>query len=101
MLYYSGHGKVPAVGKGKGSGGNGGRSKGKEAAVDEMETIYPVDFRSFKEGMIKPEELEDLLEPIRRKGAKLTLILDSHAGVANKKTEKEKEKESKGKSRHS
>ena len=79
VVYYSGHGKVPAVGK-KSSGTRG------QGQQNEMETIYPVDFRSFKEGMIKPDELEQLLEPVRRKGAKLTMILDTHAGIAGKKT---------------
>ena len=79
VIYYSGHGKVPAVGKKSTGRANQGRQ-------DEIETIYPVDFRSFKEGMIKPEELEQLLEPVRSKGAKLTLILDTHAGVVGTKT---------------
>ncbi|RMZ87213.1 hypothetical protein DV736_g5558, partial [Chaetothyriales sp. CBS 134916] len=79
VLYYSGHGRIPAVGK--------KNTRTKQGRQDEIETIYPVDFRSFKEGMIKPEELEELLEPVRRKGAKLTLILDTHAGVVGKKGE--------------
>ncbi len=80
VVYYSGHGKLPAVGKKSSS------ARATQGQQDEMETIYPVDFRSFKEGMIKSEELEALLEPVRRKGAKLTLILDTHAGIAGKKS---------------
>ena len=77
VLYYSGHGKLPAVGK--------KNTRAAQGQQDEIETIYPVDFRSFKDGMIKSEELEALLEPVRRKGARLTLILDTHAGIAGKK----------------
>ncbi len=78
VLHYSGDGKVPVVGK---NASSGRPILGQEV---EIETIYPVDFRSFKEGMIKSEELQvqELLEPVKRKGAKLTLILDTPAGIA-------------------
>ena len=80
VLYYSGHGKLTAVGK------KSSPARATQGQQSEMETVYPVDFRSFKEGMIKPEELYELLEPVRSIGAKLTLILDTHAGVAGKKS---------------
>jgi len=48
----------------------------------EGETIYPVDFRCFKEGMIKSEVLQEILEPCRRKGAKLSVIIDTHTAVS-------------------
>ena len=110
VLYYSGHGAVAtqgrgakknknkkintkAVGKGRGKGKGKAVEKGAEAVGEEgegevgeededeeLETIYPVDFRTFKEGMIKPAELQAMLRPARDKGAKLTLILDAHTG---------------------
>ena len=85
MIYYSGHGKVAAQGKaGSKSSRNRHSEKGKgtENAMNEGETIYPVDFRSFPRGMISPEEFEERLKPAQRRGAKLTVILDTHAAVA-------------------
>jgi hypothetical protein len=77
VLYYSGHGRVSLNKK---TGKRGSKSR-PAAADDEMETIYPVDFRSFKEGMVKPSELEEILKPAKDKGAKLTIILDAHTGM--------------------
>ena len=85
VIYYSGHGKVAAQGR---AGTKSSRSrhsekgKGIENAVNEGETIYPVDFRSFPCGMISPEEFEERLKPAQRRGAKLTVVLDTHAAVA-------------------
>jgi hypothetical protein len=76
VLYYSGHGRVSLNKK----QGKKGSRHSPPAAEDDMETIYPVDFRSFKEGMIKPAELEEILKPAKDKGAKLTIILDAHTG---------------------
>ena len=75
MVYYSGHGRISVKGS--------KRSKQQQVILDEgeNETIYPVDFRCFREGMIKPEVLDELLEPCRRKGAKLTIVMDVHAAV--------------------
>jgi metacaspase-1 len=98
VLYYSGHGRVATAKKRRGKGA-GAKGKGKAKAQDEdqqdpgtnkgaedeeegdgLETIYPVDFRSFKEGMIRPAELQEILKPARDVGAKLTIILDAHTG---------------------
>ena len=76
VVYYSGHGEVTPV-ESKASSG-----RATQGQRDNIETIYPVDFRSFDHGMIKPNELENLLEPVRAKGARLTLILVTRAGVA-------------------
>lgn len=76
VLYYSGHGRGSTLKK----RGNKASRTMPPAAEDDIETIYPVDFRSFKEGMIKSSELEEILQPAREKGAKLTLILDAHTG---------------------
>lgn len=91
ILYYSGHGKVSlkekkTKGKGKAKATAPGRkgsgtSTQAGAEPDEMETIYPVDFRSFEKGMITPEDLEEILKPAKEKGARLTIILDAHAGL--------------------
>ena len=100
VLYYSGHGRVATAKKRRGRGAGAaakGKGKGKigddaqeaqgekdaqqdEDEADGLETIYPVDFRSFKEGMIKPSELQQILKPARDVGAKLTIILDAHTG---------------------
>lgn len=77
VLYYSGHGRVSTQKK---NGQKSSRKRSPPVADDDIETIYPVDFRSFKEGMIKPSELEEILRPAREKGAKLTIILDAHTG---------------------
>lgn len=79
ILYYSGHGRISMKDKKK-------QRKGSRGSIvstqdEEMETIYPADFREFKEGMIKPEELEEILKPAKEKGAKITIILDTHAGT--------------------
>jgi len=76
VLYYSGHGRVSTQKK----DGTKASRKTPPAAESDIETIYPVDFRSFKEGMIKPAELDEILKPAREKGAKLTIILDAHTG---------------------
>ncbi len=77
VIYYSGHGEHLAT-------KNGELLKTRKGQ-DKVESIYPVDFRCFQNGMIKPGELEQFLEPIKRKGAKLTLMLDTHAAMAGKK----------------
>jgi metacaspase-1 len=93
VVYYSGHGRCVGQGKKRSSannnsskdrdGGRHGSGKGKDdRAMGEGETIYPVDFRSHARGMIAPEELEERLRPAQRKGAKLTVILDTHAAVS-------------------
>ena len=84
VIYYSGHGKVATQGK---AGSKSSRSrhseKGKdESAMNEGETIYPVDFRSFPRGMITPEEFGETLKTAQRRGVKMTVILDTHAAVA-------------------
>ncbi|ETN42876.1 uncharacterized protein HMPREF1541_02034 [Cyphellophora europaea CBS 101466] len=79
VIYYSGHGSV-SINKKKAKGKKPSRSS-PATADEEMETIYPVDFRSFKEGMIKPSELQEILKPANDKGAKLTIILDAHTGM--------------------
>ena len=43
---------------------------------NKIETIYPIDFRLFKEGIITPLELEQILKPAKDTGTKLTIILD-------------------------
>jgi len=76
VVYYSGHGRISA---------KGSKRRNQQQVISnegEEETIYPVDFRCFKEGMIKGEVLQEILEPCRRKGAKLSLIIDTHAAVS-------------------
>ena len=81
VVYYSGHGKMGVKGKKRSSSDKGKGSVAVVGGDEEGETMYPVDFRCFREGTIRPEVTEDLLEPARRKGAKLTIIMDTHGGV--------------------
>jgi hypothetical protein len=67
--------------EGRDGEGVDGEEEEEEEEGDGLETIYPVDFRSFKEGMIKPAELKEILAPAREAGAKLTIILDCGVGV--------------------
>ncbi len=73
LIYYSGHGDSPVV-----------RNSFIVAQDKErkMDAIYPVDFRRFKSGMLAPEEFEEFLQPLRQKGARLTIIMDTYIGVA-------------------
>jgi metacaspase-1 len=88
VIYYSGHGRVSVANKkskkrtSSSTSSSSSKAKGKEpeSDADDTETIYPVDFRQFKEGMIKPEELDEILKPAKDRGAKLTIIMDAHTG---------------------
>ena len=77
VIYYSGHGHVPVDRPG---------TTTKPTTQDETGTMYPVDFRDFVDGIITSAELDELLMPIKRRGAKLTVILDSQVAVDNKQS---------------
>ena len=78
VIYYSGHGQLPVV----------GHESTIKTPVTQYETVsmYPVDFRYSADGMIKSTELDELLMPMKRKGAKLTIILDTQVGIADSKS---------------
>ena len=97
ILYYSGHGTVSLKAEEKKRASNGrkgiidqmnsglGSDTGAVPDIDadadeDLEAIFPVDFRAFKEGMITGKQLNEFLAPAKAKGAQLTIILDTHAG---------------------
>ena len=75
VIYYTGHGQLPSIKEGKLM-----EAQGKQSGIGSM---YPVDFRSSQEGIINAAEFEELLKPVKRKGAKLTLIYDTQAGIVD------------------
>lgn len=100
VIYYSGHGKVAAShtksnskkgasrhsdtprrspNDATGNDTTTGTGRGEES---NLETIYPVDFRSFPRGMITPEEMEEKLLPAKRRGVRMTVIFDACAAVS-------------------
>jgi hypothetical protein len=96
VIYYSGHGQVSTQGKSKSTSPSSQR-KGKsrhsvttpssqdpraqEQDSSGLETIYPVDFRSFPKGQITPEEIDEKIQPAKRRGVKMTIIFDAYTGV--------------------
>lgn len=101
VIYYSGHGKVAAMNKHPKPTSKNSKSSSRhshshtdshhasqndnvdgEEAESSLETIYPVDFRSFPRGMITPEEMEETLRPAMRRGVKMTVIFDACAAVS-------------------
>ncbi len=78
VISYSGHGQLPVIGHDK--------SSGTQIMHNDTGSMYPVDFRYFEGGIIKAEELEKFLIPIKRKGAKLTFIFDTQVGIDNTKS---------------
>lgn len=110
LIYYSGHGRVSTQGKSKSSNASAAAPKkpkqsrhspthpgntnhhnpdsnssnnstGQESDGAGMETIYPVDFRSFPKGQITPEEIEEKIRPAKRRGVKMTVVFDAYTGV--------------------
>ncbi|KPI37595.1 Metacaspase-1 [Cyphellophora attinorum] len=56
-----------------------------EEAQSPVETIFPVDFREPKSGSIDPERLDEILQPAKDKGAKITLWMEPVAGLRSRK----------------
>ena len=79
IIYYSGHGQLPVFGQGKSS----------RSQITQCETgnMYPVDFRYSADGIIKSAEFDELLIPLKRKGTKLTIILDTQVGTVENEVE--------------
>ena len=77
VIYYSGHGQLPVVGQ--------GNTPDAPSMQHEIGSMCPVDFRSSADGVIKSTEFDELLVPMKRKGARLTIILDTQVGIADSK----------------
>ena len=67
VIFYSGHGSVA--------------TQGQVQSQEDVQTIYPVDFRKFPKGMITEEEFHERLKPAQMRGAKLIVVLDTCVAV--------------------
>jgi hypothetical protein len=97
LLFYTGHGRTSGEEMQKQmeaaesqSGQQRRTRKARRDSTDEqaespVETMFPVDFREVKSGHIDPERLDEILQPAKDKGAKITLWMEPVAGLRTRK----------------